>query len=367
MAVAGGSAMTGPVAILFDDEAARWQAVQARDAAADGAFVYGVASTGVYCYPSCAARPKRRGNVSFHPDAQAAERAGFRPCRRCRPDLPPRGQREADLVAAACRTIDAADSPPPLDTLAHQAGLSRFHFHRLFRRLVGVTPRDYGAAARMRRVQRELHGGAPVTAALYQAGFQSSGRFYEAADAMLGMTASRYRAGGAGEIIRHATGVSSLGVVLVAASARGICAILLGADGEELGADLHARFPRAELRAAEPDFAALVARVVALVDDPAGDHAVGLPLDIRGTALQCLVWQALRDIPAGTTLSYGELAARLGKPRAVRAVASACGANPLAVAVPCHRVVAANGGLAGYRWGLERKRALLAREAENSR
>jgi AraC family transcriptional regulator of adaptative response/methylated-DNA-[protein]-cysteine methyltransferase len=346
----------------FATSAARWEALRRRDPAADEAFLYSVATTGVYCRPSCAARPARPENVAFHATCAEAERAGFRPCRRCRPDQPPRAVREAALVADACRAIEAAEEPPTLAALAASAALSPHHFHRLFRRIAGVTPKAYAAAHRQRRVQQELAAGSAVTAALYDAGFNSSGRFYEAADAMLGMTPSAFRAGGAGEAIRHAVGYSTLGLVLVAASARGICAIMLGDEADSLHADLRKRFPRATLEPADAGFSAWVEQVVALVDAPHGQKSFALPLDIQGTAFQRRVWEALRAIPPGSTLSYAAVAAKIGAPGAVRAVASACGANKLAVAIPCHRVVASDGGLAGYRWGVARKRALLERE-----
>ena len=348
----------------FASEATRWDALRRRDPAADGHFLYSVATTGVYCHPSCAARPARPENVAFHATRAAAERAGFRPCKRCRPDLPPRVEREAALAAAACRHIEAADETPSLAELADAAGCSPHHFHRLFRRVVGVTPKAYADAHRQRRVQADLGAGAGVTEAIYAAGFNSSGRFYEAADGMLGMQPSAYRAGGAGETVRYAVGRCLLGCVLVAAAARGVCAILLGDDPAALVADLRARFPRAALDPAEAAFAGVVAAVVRLVDDPAATDGAPLPLDIRGTAFQRRVWEALRQIPPGETASYAEVAARIGAPRAVRAVAAACGANKLAVAVPCHRVVASDGSLAGYRWGVGRKRALLASERD---
>ncbi len=353
--------MLDSMTIAFLDDESRLAAVRRRDPAADGAFLYSVATTGVYCRPSCAARPALRENIGFHATRVDAERAGFRPCKRCRPDLPPRAEREAALVAAACRTIEAAEEAPTLATLAEAAGISPHHFHRMFHRIAGVTPKAYAAAHRQARVQAGLAAGVPVTEAIYEAGFNSSGRFYEAADAMLGMTATRYRQGGAGETIRHATGRCALGHVLVAATERGICAILLGDDPAALRDDLHDRFPQAALTEADAGFAGWVGQVVALVDDP-GHTALSLPLDIRGTAFQRRVWEVLRAIPPGHTLSYAEVAARLGQPAAVRAVAGACAANRLAVAVPCHRVVASTGALAGYRWGVARKRALLERE-----
>ena len=357
--------MNAILPISFDTEAARFAAVRARDTRADGRFVYAVATTGVYCRPSCAARPARPENVSFHADPASAERAGFRPCKRCRPNEAPRAEREAALVADACRAIEAAEEVPSLDALAQAAGLSPFHFHRLFRRVTGVTPKAYAAAQRARRVQASLQRGDSVTSAIYDAGFSSSGRFYEAADGMLGMRPSSYRAAGAGETIRHAIGRSTLGAVLVAATERGICAIMLGDDPAALEADLRTRFAQAQFEPAEPGFADWVRRVVAFVEAPL--DGLALPLDIRGTAFQRLVWEALQAIPPGETVSYGELASRLGRPGSVRAVAGACAANKLAVAVPCHRVVGKDGGLTGYRWGVARKQALLERERASGR
>ncbi|HTI02617.1 MAG TPA: bifunctional DNA-binding transcriptional regulator/O6-methylguanine-DNA methyltransferase Ada [Acidisoma sp.] len=347
---------------IWADDAARLAAVRARDPRADGQFFYSVLTTGVFCYPSCAARPALRQHMSFHASAAEAERAGFRPCRRCRPDLPPRTEREAAIIAAACRFIEEAEEPPPLADLARHAGLSPYHFHRLFRRLTGVTPKAYAGAWRQTRVQSHLAAGTRVTEAIYDAGFNSSGRFYAAAPAMLGMTPSRYRAGGNGETIRYAMGESSLGTVAVAATELGICAIFLGDDSASLTADLAARFPQAALQPAEPTFEDWIRQVVAMIDHPEENAALALPLDIRGTAFQRRVWAALRQIPPGETRSYREVAASLGAPSAVRAVAGACAANALAVAIPCHRVIAANGDLAGYRWGSERKRRLLDKE-----
>lgn len=336
-------------------------AVRRRDAGADGRFVYSVATTGVYCRPSCAARPALRANMACHATPADAERAGFRACLRCRPDLPPRHERDAAMVAAACRAIEDAEDAPDLAALAAGAGCSPSHFHRTFRRVAGVTPKAYAAARRQARVQQGLAEGAAVTEAIYGAGFNSSGRFYAGASAMLGMTPSRYRAGGAGEAIRYGLGPCSLGTVLVALAERGVCAILLGDDGAALVADLHGRFPHAIVTDGGPDAAAAVRAVAAAVEQPGA--AFPLPLDIRGTAFQRRVWEVLQAIPPGQTLGYAAVAARLGQPGAARAVAAACAANPLAVAVPCHRVVAAGGGLAGYRWGVARKAALLRREA----
>jgi AraC family transcriptional regulator of adaptative response/methylated-DNA-[protein]-cysteine methyltransferase len=339
----------------------RWLAVLARDARADGRFVYSVRTTGVYCRPSCAARTPRRENVAFHATAAAAERAGFRACKRCRPTQAPLAERHAALVAELCRRIEAADETPTLAVLAEHAGLSRYHVHRLFKSVTGLTPRAYAAAQRARRARDELARRATVTEAIHGAGYGSSGRFYEEADDVLGMTPTQYRAGGEGQEIRFAVGECSLGSILVAATARGVCAILLGDDPQALVHDLERRFAKARLRGADAGFEALVAKVVGLVEDPR--LGVELPLDLQGTAFQQRVWQALRRIPAGSTTSYAELARGLGKPTATRAVAQACAANPVAVAIPCHRVVRTDGDVSGYRWGVERKRALLAKEA----
>ena len=265
-------------------------------------------------------------------------------------------------MAQACWLIEAAEELPALAVLAAAAGRSPHHFHRLFRRVAGVTPKAYADARRQERVWDGLVDGAGVTTTLYGAGFNSSGRFYQAADAMLGMTRSAYRSGGVGETIRFAAGRCALGTVLVAASGRGICAILLGDDPAALEADLKGRFPRAACEPADAGFARTVAEVIRLVDDPAGAVPLSLPLDIRGTAFQRRVWEALCAIPPGTVASYAEVAAQIGAPRAVRAMMAACAANRLAVAVPCLRVVASGGGLAGYRWGVERKRRLLEQE-----
>ncbi len=356
-------------ALPFPGDEARWAAVLARDPAADSAFCYAVRSTGVYCRPTCAARRPLRANVVFFADAGDAEAAGFRPCRRCRPDGKSFAEATAGRLAAACRLIeagiDAGEGTPELAVLAEAAGLSPHHFHRVFTKAMGVTPRAYAAATRARRLRRDLAGAASVTKAGYEAGFSSSGRLYADAPAALGMTPGAYRKGGAGAEIRFALGSCSLGEVLVAATEVGVCAILLGDDADALLRDLQDRFANAKLIGADPAFETMVAKVVGLIERPAAP--LDLPLDIRGTAFQRRVWEALRAIPAGETRSYAELAAALGAPAAVRAAAGACAANPLAVAIPCHRVVRLNGGLSGYRWGIERKRALLAREADARR
>ncbi len=342
----------------------RWARILARDTAADGRFWYSVVTTGVYCRPSCPSRACNPDNVVIHDSLQAARATGCRACLRCRPDGPSPDDARAAVVARACRLIDEAEQPLPLAVLAEAVGSSPSRLHRSFKAATGVTPRAYAAARRAARLRERLEDGATVTQAIHGAGYGSSGRFYAEAGAVLGMTPRRYRDGGDGERLRVATGTCSLGSILVAASARGIAAILIGDDPDRLLRDLRARFPRAELAGADPAFETLVAQVAGMVEAPSSGLA--LPLDIRGTAFQRRVWQALREVPAGSTASYAAIAARIGAPGAVRAVAGACAANPLAVAIPCHRAVRQDGGLSGYRWGVERKRALLDREASSA-
>jgi AraC family transcriptional regulator of adaptative response/methylated-DNA-[protein]-cysteine methyltransferase len=340
----------------------RWAAVVARDPAADGKFFYSVKTTGVYCRPSCAARPARPENVRFHATRAEAEQAGFRPCKRCKPDQAPLTAQHAAKVAMICRVIEDAESMPGLEELASRAGLSTYHFHRVFKAATGLTPKAYAAAHRANRVRTELDRSGTVTEAIFDAGYDSSGRFYEESGEILGMTPSNYRKGGANTEIRFAIGECSLGSILVATSERGVCAILLGDDPDALARELQDRFPRADLIGGDKEFEQLVARVVGFVETPR--LGLDLPLDVRGTAFQQRVWQALRKIPAGSTVSYADIARRIGSPQSVRAVAQACAANTLAVAIPCHRVVRNDGALSGYRWGVERKRALLEREAQ---
>ena len=340
----------------------RWASVVARDAGADGMFYYSVETTGVYCRPSCAARRARPENVRFHATCEDAEKAGFRPCRRCKPNEPALVDQHAARVTVACRIIENADTPPTLEELAAHVGLSAYHFHRLFKQTTGLTPQQYAAAQRAQRVRKELGRAGTVTEAIFDAGYNSNGRFYDKSNEVLGMTPTNYRAGGANITIRFAVGECALGSILVAQSERGICAILLGDDPDALVRDLQDRFPRARLIGGDRAFEQVVARVVGFVEAP--QIGLDLPLDVRGTAFQQRVWQALREIPPGETVSYAEIARRIGAPKAVRAVGAACGANAIAVAIPCHRVVRTDGGLSGYRWGVERKRALLDKEAQ---
>ena len=278
--------------------------------------------------------------------------------------LPSTPNKHAGLVAQACRRIEAAEQPPSLDDLARQAGLSPFHFHRVFKAATGLTPKAYADAHRANAVRTSLaRGSSSVTEAIFDAGFNANSRFYEHADAMLGMKPTQYRAGGVDARIEFAIGESSLGAILVARSQRGVCAISLGDDADLLLRELQDRFPRAELVGGDTGFERLVAQVVGMIEQP--NLGIDLPLDVRGTAFQQRVWQALGQIPPGETASYAQVAQRIGSPTSVRAVAQACASNTLAVAIPCHRVVRSDGALSGYRWGVERKRELLLRENES--
>jgi len=338
----------------------RWDRVVSRDRAADESFWYSVATTGVYCRPSCPSRSANPKNVRFHESIADAQAAGFRPCKRCKPEQPSPGIHNAETVARICRLIERSEDIPPLAELARAAGLSTYYFHRIFKVATGVTPRDYAAAHRAARVRDGLRRSSTVTEAIYDAGFNSNGRFYEKSGELLGMTPTDYRAGGTNAEIRFAVGECSLGAILVARSAKGVCAILLGDEPEALVRDLQDRFPRARLIGADAAFEELVAKVVGFVEAPG--LGLDLPLDVRGTAFQQRVWAALREIPAGTTATYTDIARKIGAPKSVRAVAGACAANALAVAIPCHRVVRHDGALSGYRWGVERKRKLIDRE-----
>jgi AraC family transcriptional regulator of adaptative response/methylated-DNA-[protein]-cysteine methyltransferase len=350
---------TSPQPAVADDP--RWPRVVARDRTADGQFWYSVATTGIYCRPPCPSRTANPKNVQLHDTLQSAKATGFRPCKRCNPDGPSIDGRNAAHVARACRLIEQSETEPSLNDLAEAVGLSASHFHRRFKATTGLTPKDYAAAHRAAKVREGLESTNSVTQAIYDAGFNSSGRFYEKSTTMLGMTPTRYRAGGQNEDIRFAIGQSSLGAILVASSRKGVASILLGNDPDALLRDLQDRFPKARLIGGDKDYEALVARVIGFVEAPG--LGLDLPLDVRGTVFQQRVWQALKGIPVGQTVSYTEIARRIGSPKAVRAVAGACAANNLAVAIPCHRVVRNDGSVSGYAWGVERKRALLDRES----
>ena len=348
---------------VLDDE--RWTAVVHRDPKADGKFYFSVKTTGVYCRPSCAARLARRENVRFHLSCQEAERAGFRACKRCQPNGPSLADQYVAMVAAACRAIKTAEEMPGLDALAKAAGMSRFHFHRVFKKITGLTPKDYAMAHRAERIRAELGKPSTVTEAIYGAGFNSNSRFYAESWQALGMPPKKFRDGGIGMAIRFALGECSLGSILVASSERGVCAISLGDDPNKLVKEFQDRFSKALLIGGDKTFERVVARVIGFVEAP--QLGLSLPLDVRGTAFQRRVWKALREIPAGATASYTEIAKRIGAPKAIRAVAGACAANVIAVAIPCHRVLRNDGSLSGYRWGVERKRSLLEKETAMNR
>jgi AraC family transcriptional regulator, regulatory protein of adaptative response / methylated-DNA-[protein]-cysteine methyltransferase len=355
--------VAGTVGATPTERDPRWAAVVARDAAFEGKFVYAVKTTGIYCRPTCPSRLANAKNVEFYPTCEEAENAGFRACQRCRPNAASPADQHAVIIAEACRRIEDAETLPTLTALAAALGMSPYYFQRLFKSVTGLSPKAYGTAHRARRVRQQLgEGKNTVTEVIYGAGFNSNSRFYETSNEMLGMTPTAFRGGGADADIRFAIGECSLGSILVARSCKGVCAILLGDDPAGLVRDLQDHFPKANLIGGDADFERLVAKVVGFVDAPA--LGLDLPLDIRGTAFQQRVWQALREIPVGETVSYAELACRLGEPKSVRAVAQACAANNIAVAIPCHRVVKNDGALGGYRWGVERKRALLEKEVQ---
>ena len=342
----------------------RWAHIVARDRTADGHLWYSVLTTGVYCRPSCPSRVANPKNVLLHDTIEEAKATGFRPCKRCNPDGLSVAAENVAIVARACRLIEESEEEPSLADLAAAAGRSPSYFHRRFKAVTGLTPKDYAAANRASKVRESLVSGISVTEAIYDAGFNSSGRFYEKSTGMLGMTPSQYRTGGANEEIRFAVGETSLGTILVASSKKGVASILLGDDPNGLVRELQDRFPKARLIGADRNYEALVARVVGFIEVP--QLGLDLPLDVRGTAFQRRVWQALQGVPIGQTVSYTEIARRIGSPHAVRAVAGACAANHLAVAIPCHRVVRNDGSLSGYAWGVERKQTLLTREAARS-
>ena len=339
----------------------RWQQILARDPSADSLFWYSVITTGVYCRPSCPSRAARPEHVRLHDSLAQARATGCRPCLRCNPDGLSRQQDNAALVTRACRLLEQGEQAPGLAQLAQRLGRSTSHVQRTFKALTGVTPKAYAAALRAERIRTELRLAPNITRAMYLAGFSSSGQFYRHSEAILGMSPTTYQSGGACETLKFAVGECSLGAILVASSAKGVVCVTLGDEAEPLVEDLQDRFPAAKLVGADADYEQVIAQVVGMVESPGTGS--DLPLDVRGTAFQQRVWQALRAIPAGQTRSYAEIARAISQPTSARAVARACGANAIAVAIPCHRVVRQDGALSGYRWGIERKRALLAREA----
>ena len=346
------------------DADARWNAVLDHDRSADGRFVYGVRSTGVYCRPSCPSRRPRRDRVAFFDTVAAAREAGFRACKRCRPDATaPAADPWIDKIRRACVYLSNVEGHPALATLAARLGGSPYHLQRNFTRLVGVSPRAYAEACRLRKVKATLHQAGDITGAMLDAGYGSSSRFYERAVPKLGMAPSVYRRGGAGMHIGYTivdSANTSLGRLLVAATSRGVCAVTMGSSDAELMRALAREYPAATIA---PENEALGRWTKAVLAHLAGRQPrLELPLDVQATAFQWQVWQALASIPYGETRTYAEVAASIGRPRAARAVARACATNPVALAIPCHRVVPAAGGHGGYRWGVNRKRALLASE-----
>lgn len=339
----------------------RWARVKARDKSADGLFWYSVVTTGVYCRPSCPSRRAKPSNVRLYRRPSDAQADGFRACKRCNPDGVSLDTENATLIGKACKMIESRSEAPSLQELAAAAELSPGYFHRLFKAITGLTPKAYASAHRFARVREKLGSAPSITQAIYDAGFGSNGRFYEKSAGILGMTPTQFRNGAAQEEIHFAVAQCSLGAILAATSKIGVVSILMGEDPDALVRTLQDRFPKATLIGADKRYENLIAQVVGLVESPGVN--LDLPLDVRGTVFQQRVWQALRKIPAGKTATYSAIARRIGSPGAVRAVASACAANPIAVAIPCHRVIRHDGALSGYRWGVERKRALLERES----
>jgi len=346
----------------YSTDEARWQAVQARDKGAVNEFYYAVKTTGIYCLPGCASRQPKRENILFYDTPDAAVADGFRPCKRCRPDDPAHAGILSDRMVAACRAIELSEEPPSLDALAAEAQLSPFHFQRLFTERVGVSPKVYAQAIRDTKVRETLASGLPVTQAIFDAGYGSASRFYERSKAVLGMPPKAYKKGGQAMDIRYAYAESHFGPVLAAFTEVGLCALDFGESREQLIAALTVRFPQAAIRDGGPHLAGQVAEIVAFLKVPS--RGLSLPLDIQGTAFQQRVWKELQQIPAGELRTYTEVAQSLGMPASVRAVASACARNRIAVVIPCHRVVRKGGDLAGYYWGVERKQALIDSEKE---
>jgi AraC family transcriptional regulator of adaptative response/methylated-DNA-[protein]-cysteine methyltransferase len=353
----------GPLATSFASAAARWDAVRKRDASADGAFVFAVRTTGIFCRPSCSARPAKRENVAFYGDCQQARQAGFRPCKRCQPETPSRGRA---LVERACAllTDPESDEPRPLSVVARQLQLTPSALTRLFSRELGLTPREFLAQRKRSRFRTALKNGQPIAEATSDAGYGSSSRVYESDGAGLGMTPATYRRGGEGAEIAWAIAPSPFGKVLVAATERGICAVFLGDSESKLLGELRADFPAAKLVPGDASMKSRVEAVLARLDGrkPTSLLARDLAFDIRATAFQWQVWKALTEIPAGQTMTYGQIAAAIGHPGAARAVGRACATNPVSIVVPCHRAIGSSGSLTGYRWGVERKKKLLERE-----
>jgi AraC family transcriptional regulator, regulatory protein of adaptative response / methylated-DNA-[protein]-cysteine methyltransferase len=341
-----------------------WEALVNRDSSAEGKFVYAVKTTGVYCRPSCPSRLPNRDNVLFFKTPLEAEKLGFRACKRCRPNSASKQEQQAEVVAKICKQIQESDVPLTLDTMAQSAGLSPHHFLRVFKKIVGLTPKQFAIAHRTKQVRKQLHENATVTQAIYEAGFETTSNFYDQSDSFLGMKPSQYQQGAGGITIRYTVQSCWLGLLLIAATTKGICSIAFGDSDIELTSKLRADFSKAQFIENDQEFDSWVAEVLKLIESPHQLHE--LPLDIQGTAFQQIVWHALRKIKPGTTVSYADMAKKIGNSNAVRAIANACATNQIAVAIPCHRVIGSDGSLKGYRWGPDRKKRLLAKEAEFS-
>jgi AraC family transcriptional regulator of adaptative response/methylated-DNA-[protein]-cysteine methyltransferase len=344
----------------LNNETNRWDILVRREAAVEDVFYYAVKTTGVFCRCGCASRLPNQENVEFFDTCKDAELAGYRPCKRCQPGNLPSHEAKETIIVEACRRIEQTETPLKLQSLAAESGISAGHFHRLFKKIVKVTPKQYAAIVQSQRFRKSLKNGQSVTEAIYDAGYSSSSRAYEKSQERLAMTPRVYKNGGTGLSIQYSISECSLGLIVVAATDLGICAIEFGDDQETMVEQLQASFPKATLRAAGKDFSSVVRDVIVFIDTPTKD--LKLPLDIQGTAFQKRVWTALREIQPGTTSSYGEIAERIGRPQSARAVANACASNTLAVAIPCHRVVRGDGKISGYKWGVQRKRLLLDRE-----
>lgn len=344
----------------FHTKKDRWAAVCENNKKADGHFYYAVITTGIYCRPSCTSKLPKKDNVEFFVTSDDAESAGYRACKRCKPNTTSKGQETKQKIIDACRIIEKSESPVTLDELATKVNLSPYHFHRIFKKMVGVTPKQYGSRHQSQRFQENLIASSSVTDAIYSSGYSSSGGAYDQKRDQLGMQPKTFRSGAEGIVITYGVAQCFLGCVIVAATNRGICAIEFGDDAESLRVQLQARFPKADFENADNELRALIKEVIDFIEKP--QSSFQLPLDIQGTAFQQKVWEVLRQIKPGQTMSYAEVAQKIGSPKAARAVAIACSANRLAVVVPCHRVIAKNDKLSGYRWGVKRKKRLLDNE-----
>ena len=349
----------------YESDSSRWQAVVDRDKAADGCFYYAVITTGIFCRPGCSSRFPNRVNVEYFENVAEAERAGFRPCKRCNPTGETKDKILKQKIVEACRRIENSDKPIKLDTLAREAGLSSYHFHRLFKKNVGVTPKAYSSSQQSLRFREKLKSSESITDAIFDAGYSSTSGAYAPEGDRLAMKPKEYRAGGKGITIQYGVAECVMGWVIVAATDRGICGIEFGDDATALVPQIQKRFPAAIIEEAGPGFKHIIEDVVEFVQTPT--PSFNLPLDIQGTVFQQKVWAILKDIEPGKTMSYTEVAEKIGNPNAVRAVATACASNKLAVVIPCHRVISKSGKISGYRWGVARKRALLENEKKQSR